>query len=235
MPSYGQFMVQCFVKNCERGTMKIAIDGPAGSGKSTVAKRLAQEIGYQYIDTGAMYRALTDYFLDKGMSDETAMADDLKNLQMDIIPGGIRLNDIDLTSELRTERIDEHVSYYSGLKSFREWAVDRQRELGERINVVMDGRDIGTVVFPTAELKFFLQADPKVRAKRRALERNEMHNYSEILLDLIRRDQLDSTREHSPLKKADDAIIIDTTNLTIDQVVAVMKDYWNEVVSSPSI
>lgn len=208
--------------------MKIAIDGPAGSGKSTVAKRLAQELGYVYIDSGAMYRALTDYFLNKEVTKESDMQADLKMMQMDLISGGILLNGQRLTSELRTERIDEHVSYYSGLKSLREWAVNRQRQLGEEQNVIMDGRDIGTVVFPTAELKFFIQADPKVRAKRRALERDEMDNYQEILLDLIRRDQLDSTREHSPLKQADDAIVIDTTSLTIDEVVAVMKEYWLE-------
>ena len=208
--------------------MKIAIDGPAGSGKSTVAKRLAQKLGYQYIDTGAMYRALTKYFLDEEVSAENEMATHLPTMRMDLIPDGIRLNGVDLTHELRTERIDEHVSYYSGLKSLREWAVATQRRFGEEINVVMDGRDIGTVVFPKAELKFFLVADPKIRATRRAMERGEMDHYSEILLDLIRRDQLDSTREHSPLRQAEDAIVIDTSNLTIDQVVAVMKDYWNE-------
>lgn len=215
--------------------MKIAIDGPAGSGKSTVAKRLAHELGYQYIDTGAMYRALTAYFLDKAITEESDMATHLSDMQLAIIPGGINLNGRELTHQLRTERIDEHVSYYSSLKSLRDWAVARQREIGRRMDVVMDGRDIGTVVYPDAELKFYLEADPKERAKRRALERGEMDHLPEILLDILRRDQLDSSRTHSPLKQAEGAIVIDTTDLSIEQVVEVMKGHWHETVSPTSL
>lgn len=215
--------------------MKIAIDGPAGSGKSTVAKRLARELGYQYIDTGAMYRALTAYFLDRDITNETDIEPLLVTLNMDIIPGGIRINDTDLTSQLRTERIDEHVSYYSSLKSIRDWAVKRQREIASQMDVVMDGRDIGTVVYPDAELKFYLKADPNERAKRRALERNEIDNYAEILLDILRRDQLDSNRTHSPLSQADDAIVVDTTKLTIEQVVRFMKDHWDEKTAKTTV
>lgn len=215
--------------------MKIAIDGPAGSGKSTVAKRLARELGYQYIDTGAMYRALTAYFLDRDITNETDIEPLLVTLNMDIIPGGIRINDTDLTFQLRTERIDEHVSYYSSLKSIREWAVKRQREIASQMDVVMDGRDIGTVVYPDAELKFYLKADPNERAKRRALERNEIDNYAEILLDILRRDQLDSNRTHSPLSQADDAIVVDTTKLTIEQVVRFMKDHWDEKTAKTTV
>ena len=215
--------------------MKIAIDGPAGSGKSTVAKRLARELGYQYIDTGAMYRALTAYFLDRDITNETDIEPLLVTLNMDIIPGGIRINDTDLTFQLRTERIDEHVSYYSSLKSIRDWAVKRQREIASQMDVVMDGRDIGTVVYPDAELKFYLKADPNERAKRRALERNEIDNYAEILLDILRRDQLDSNRTHSPLSQADDAIVVDTTKLTIEQVVRFMKDHWEEKTAKTTV
>lgn len=215
--------------------MKIAIDGPAGSGKSTVAKRLARELGYQYIDTGAMYRALTEFFLDLNITSEAEMIPHLSDMQMDIIPGGIRLNGSDLTHQLRTERIDEHVSYYSSLKSLRDWAVTRQREIGRQMDVVMDGRDIGTVVYPDAELKFYLEADPKERAKRRALERGEMDHLPEILLDIIRRDQLDSTRTHSPLKQAEDAIVIDTTELSIEQVVEQLKKHWHEATAKTSL
>ncbi|NMB04573.1 MAG: (d)CMP kinase [Tissierellia bacterium] len=215
--------------------MKIAIDGPAGSGKSTVAKRLARELGYQYIDTGAMYRALTAYFLDRDITNETDIEPLLVTLNMDIIPGGIRINDTDLTFQLRTERIDEHVSYYSSLKSIRDWAVKRQREIASQMDVVMDGRDIGTVVYPDAELKFYLKADPNERAKRRALERNEIDNYAEILLDILRRDQLDSNRTHSPLSQADDAIVVDTTKLTIEQVVRFMKDHWDEKTAKTTV
>lgn len=215
--------------------MKIAIDGPAGSGKSTVAKRLARELGYQYIDTGAMYRALTAYFLDRDITNENDIEPLLVTLNMDIIPGGIRINDTDLTFQLRTERIDEHVSYYSSLKSIRDWAVKRQREIASQMDVVMDGRDIGTVVYPDAELKFYLKADPNERAKRRALERNEIDNYAEILLDILRRDQLDSNRTHSPLSQADDAIVVDTTKLTIEQVVRFMKDHWDEKTAKTTV
>lgn len=219
----------------QRGIMRIAIDGPAGSGKSTVSKQLARELGYDYIDTGAMYRALTFFFLEQGVVAEQDTAPYLKDMDMDIIPGGISLNGRHLTHELRTEQIDEHVSYYSSLKSLRDWCVNMQQNLGRRRNVVMDGRDIGTVVFPDAELKFFLVADPQERARRRALERGEMDHYDEILLDLIRRDRLDSSRTHSPLRQAEDAIAIDTTDLSIDQVVARMKDYWYESTASPDL
>lgn len=215
--------------------MKITIDGPAGSGKSTVAKRLARELGYQYIDTGAMYRALTYFFLNKEITQEADMVAWLDEMQLDIIPGGITLNGVELTRQLRSERIDEHVSYYSSLKLLRDWAVERQRAIGRSRDVVMDGRDIGTVVYPDAELKFYLEADPKERAKRRALERGEMDHLAEILLDIQRRDQLDSTRLHSPLRQADDAIVIDTTELSIEQVVALMKEYWHETVSPGTV
>lgn len=208
--------------------MKIAIDGPAGSGKSTVAKGLAQALGYQYIDTGAMYRALTYYFLERGLREEHDLAPLLEDLSLELIPDGIRIGGLDLTEELRSEQIDAEVSYYSSLKSLREWAVEKQRIIGQAHDVIMDGRDIGTVVYPDAELKFYLEADAYERAKRRALQRGELDQIDAIYQDILRRDQYDSGREHSPLRAADDAIIIDTTKLSIDQVIAEMKRYWHE-------
>ncbi|WP_459128836.1 (d)CMP kinase [Guggenheimella bovis] len=198
--------------------MKIAIDGPSGSGKSTIAKRVAKRLHIQYIDTGAMFRALTYSFLKKQVKEEDEVKKELKKTSLEVIEGGILLNGLALTKELRTPEVDKEVSYYSAMESVRTFLKEAQRMIAEKNDVIMDGRDIGTVVFPDAEFKFYLDASVEERARRRALERNDLEHYEEILEDMKRRDHYDSTREIAPLKKACDAIAIDTDHLSIEEV-----------------
>ncbi len=205
-------------------TLIIAIDGPAGSGKSTTAKILANKLGISYLDTGAMYRALTVYFLDNKINFEQV---DIKilisSIDLEICRSGesdaIILNGADVTSRLRESKVTELVSKISANADIREWMVDMQRKLARLDSTVIDGRDIGTVVFPDADYKFFLVASIEVRAKRRFLSEEENRSLSSITKGIKRRDYLDSTREISPLIEAKDAITIDTTDLTINEQV----------------
>ncbi|MEN6512031.1 MAG: (d)CMP kinase [Chloroherpetonaceae bacterium] len=201
----------------------IAIDGPAGSGKSTTARLVAKQFNYIYIDTGAMYRAATLFWLQSGkeLSDQ-ALDELLPEIQISLQQGQegqiVLLNDVDITNKIRTPEINKYVSPISAMKKVREKMVAEQRRIGKDGGVVMDGRDIGSVVFPDAELKIFLIASIEERAKRRLIELNNQGvqtNYDEIYQSIARRDEYDSSREISPLKKADDAIELDTTNLTI--------------------
>jgi len=207
----------------------IAIDGYSACGKSTTAKEVASILGYRYIDTGAMYRAVTLYFLDHHIS-LTNPKEISKALQQISISFKVNsknisetyLNGLNVEHDIRKMRISECVSQVSAIKEVRVAMVEQQRKMGREKGVVMDGRDIGTVVFPNAELKLFMTADILVRAFRRQKElmlRNQLVDLDEVIDNIIQRDKIDTTRTESPLRKADDAIGIDTTHITIDEQV----------------
>jgi cytidylate kinase len=207
----------------------IAIDGYSACGKSTTAKIVANILGYRYIDTGAMYRAVTLYFLDHHVSltnaKEVSNAIDKINISFKVNSKNITetfLNNLNVENEIRKMRISEHVSNVSAIREVRVAMVEQQRRMGKEKAVVMDGRDIGTVVFPNAELKMFMTAEVLVRAFRRQKElllRDQMIDLDEVIDNLIQRDRIDTTRTESPLRQADDAIVMDTTHITIDEQV----------------
>lgn len=218
----------------------IAIDGHSSCGKSTMAKDLARRIGYVYIDTGAMYRAVTLFamrhnLIANGQVDAAKLQEEMGNIHI-----SLRLNpetqrpDTDLNGEcvereIRTMEVSRHVSLIAALPFVRSAMVEMQREMGKEKGVVMDGRDIGTVVFPRAELKIFVTASAEVRAQRRYDEltaKGEKCNYEEILENVKERDRIDSTRETSPLRQAEDAIVLDNTHMTIpEQENWLMEEY----------
>ncbi len=202
--------------------MKIAVDGPSGSGKSTISKLFAKKHNLQYIDTGAMYRALTYYFLNKNIKKEEDVVKELQNIDILLDGSKVILNGVTLGHELRTSEIDKNVSYYSTLSKLRKWLVEKQRAISDTKDSIMDGRDIGTVVLKNADYKFFITADVDVRAKRR-YEQNKNLDYDNVLKDIIKRDEMDSTRSDSPLRKADDAILIDSSELNIEEVIERME------------
>jgi len=214
--------------------MIIAIDGPAGAGKSTVAKLLARRLGFLYIDTGAMYRALTLKALENNIdiSDEQKINALALKTSIDLRnnPDGslnVFLDGRDVSLDIRKLRITQFVSDVSKIKGVRLVLVKLQRELGQRGDCVLEGRDIGTVVFPDAEKKFFIDASVGVRANRRFKELKGLNQNvaeADVAKDLSNRDKIDSTREVSPLCKAEDAIYIDTTELSIQQVVEKMLE-----------
>jgi cytidylate kinase len=214
----------------------IAIDGPAGAGKSSIAKALSKKLGFIYIDTGAMYRAVALFFLENGIKDSSDNEIDklLDKLDINIkyTDGEQRvfLNNVDVSDKLRQEEIGKLASRFSAVKSVREKLVALQRKLAKKENVIMDGRDIGTVVLPNADLKIYLSAGSKVRAKRRYLELIEK-GFDSAALDekaieneIIKRDEADMNREISPLKKAEDAYYMDTSDMTFDEVVSKILD-----------
>ena len=202
--------------------MIIAIDGPAGSGKSTIAKLIAEDLGLVYLDTGAMYRLVTLKALNDGiLGNLDKIIKMLDNLNIDIKENGFYLDDIDVSEEIRKPVISENVSDIAAIREVREKMVDLQRKFSESKNVILDGRDIGTVVFPNADVKIFLIADAKERANRRYRElvaKGENVKIEEIYENILKRDKIDSTRKESPLKKADDAIEVDTTSKNIEEV-----------------
>ncbi|MBI4706560.1 MAG: (d)CMP kinase [Candidatus Omnitrophica bacterium] len=215
--------------------MIIAIDGPAGAGKSTIAKIIAQKLGFLYIDTGAMYRALTLKVLDEGIDIEntSAIISLAHKTVINLInnPDGslkVALDSKEVSFKIREPRITKYVSDVAKIKEVRQIMLKLQRDFGKRGNSILDGRDIGTVVFPDADKKFYLDAHLGERANRR---HKELHGLGQkvtlcsVEADLHNRDTIDSTREVAPLKKADDAIYIDTTNLTIEQVVQKVLSY----------
>lgn len=213
--------------------INIAIDGPAGAGKSTIAKRLAKELGYIYVDTGAMYRAMAYYFLKNEISaeDENRIAAACENVDITIrYQDGeqqVILNGENVNGVIRNEEVGNMASTTSVYPIVRKKLVELQHQLAVKENVIMDGRDIGTVVLPNADVKIYLTASSKVRAKRRYDEltaKGEACDLDQIEQDIIDRDYRDMNRETSPLKQADDAVLLDSSDLDIDGVVETMKE-----------
>lgn len=202
--------------------MIIAIDGPAGSGKSTIAKLIAEDLGLVYLDTGAMYRLVTLKALNEGiLGNLDKIIKMLDDLRIDIKENGFYLDDTNVNVEIRKPIVSENVSDIAAIREVREKMVDLQRKFSESKNVILDGRDIGTVVFPNADVKIFLVADAKERANRRYKElvaKGENVRIEEIYENILKRDEIDSTRKESPLKKADNAIEVDTTSKNIEEV-----------------
>lgn len=215
--------------------MIIAIDGPSGAGKSTVAKAVAKELGFSCLDTGAMYRSIAWRALDAGISlDDAAALSALAGSheisfgheQGDPVPRRVFIDGEEVTDEIRTARIDKSVSRVSAIAGVRTALVAQQQRLGAAGDYVVEGRDIGTVVFPDAELKVFMTASAEERARRR-VRQNEQRgigsvDFDEVLADIIARDEVDSARETSPLRPADDALMLDSTSLPIDEVIAMI-------------
>lgn len=209
----------------------IAIDGFSSSGKSTMAKDLAKTIGYTYIDTGAMYRAVTLYCLTNGIITDKGIDNDRLQAEINSINIDFRLNKetgkpetylngVNVEQDIRKMEVANWVSPIAAIGFVRRALVELQQKMGEQKGIVMDGRDIGTVVFPHAELKLFITASPEVRAQRRVDElraKGEQVSYEEVLANIKSRDHIDSTREESPLRQAPDAIVLDNSNMTIDE------------------
>jgi cytidylate kinase len=204
----------------------VAIDGPSGSGKSTIADRLAKRLGLVHIDTGAMYRAVTLLALEKGVDpkDEEKVDGLLDHCFIELtVEGKVFLNGKDVTTKIRSNEVSDAVSYVSTYKKVREFLVAKQREMSKSLSVVMDGRDIGTVVLPNADVKIYQVASVEKRAERRFKENTEKGlntSYEDCLNNLKKRDLIDSSRAISPLRPATDSIIIDTSDLSIDEVVS---------------
>lgn len=205
--------------------LQIAIDGPAGAGKSTIAKMVADKLGLLYLDTGAMYRACAYYLKrEEALDDESRLPELLGKMELSFDENGkiIYLNGEDVSAVIRTPEITELTSKVSGNAKVREFLVHKQQEIAGMRGVIMDGRDIGTVVLPQAQVKIFLTASLESRAQRRLLDlaqKGIKSDLATVMEDLAKRDKQDSTREHSPLKQADDAVVIDTSEMSIDDVI----------------
>lgn len=208
----------------------IALDGPSGSGKSTLAKKLADKLNIEYLNTGSMYRAVTKYFLDKEIKEGDLIdySRIFDNIKIEFNNNRIYLNGEDISDEIRNDRITKNVSWVSSIKEVREFLVRSQRIIAKDTSFILDGRDIGTVVFPKAKYKFYLTASPRVRAKRRYDQGEIDKSLEEIEEDIKRRDEYDSSREISPLKRANDAIEIDNSDLDIDQTINLMLKKMEE-------
>ena len=212
----------------------VAIDGPAGAGKSTIAKRLAKELGFYYVDTGAIYRTL-GYFFDlvgigpKDIDGITRLIDECV-IEIEYDEDGSQhmfLNEIDVTEDIRTPEISKIASAISAHKLVRDTLLDMQRDMARKHNVIMDGRDIGTVVLPRADVKIFLTASPEVRAKRRLEElkaKGSKDTFEKVLKEINDRDYADSHREVAPLKQTKNHILVDTSEMTVDEVIETMRN-----------
>ena len=219
--------------------MIIAIDGPAGSGKSSSAKLVAKKLNFLHLDTGAMYRAATLYFLSNNISIESLFDKDIIGIYIDkftidfsFVSGNITLDNIDVSKEIRSNIVSENVSLVSSIFEVREKMVKLQRKISNGKNIVLDGRDIGTRVFPNAQFKFFLEADLNERSKRRyeeLVKGGVVISIDEVKKQIKDRDYKDSNREYSPLTIAKDSIVIDTTNLTlkqqVDEILSIINKY----------
>ena len=222
-------------------TVSIAIDGPAGAGKSTIAKRLAKELGYYYVDTGAIYRTVA-YFMDllgvspKDVDGVSRYIDEL-TVEIEYDEEGQQhmiMNGMDVTGDIRTPDISQKASLISAHAVVRDMLLDMQRDVAKKHNVIMDGRDIGTVVLPRANVKIFLTASAEVRAQRRyaeLLEKGGKDSFEKVLADIKLRDHQDSTREIAPLKQAKDAVLVDTSDLDVEGVVAAIRKIVMDKVS----
>ncbi len=213
---------------------QIAIDGPSGAGKSTVAKALAKALQILYLDTGAMYRALTYYALKNSveLADEQAIIALLEDFELNFNNDTVMVNDEDVTEQIRQTNVTTHVSQVAAIKQVRDFMVAKQREIAHHKSIVLDGRDIGTVVLPDAKFKFYITASDFVRAKRRydeQIQRGYDVTLESVLNDMKRRDRFDSSRQYAPLKVADDAEVIDSSDMTVEQVVAyIVEQVRNE-------
>jgi CMP/dCMP kinase len=210
--------------------ISVAIDGPAGAGKSTIAKMVADKFNLMYINTGSMYRAITLVALEHNISyeDVDGLCKLMNDLDMEFQNNELILNGENINDKLTLPNISDNVSNYAAVLEVREKLVHLQRKMSEKYNVIMDGRDIGTVVLKDAPFKFYLTASPEERARRRYNELSEKNinvNYDKILEEIKKRDYIDSHREINPLVKAKDAIEIDTTSMTIDDVVNMISSY----------
>ncbi len=215
----------------------IAIDGPAGAGKSTIARKLAGELGYIYVDTGALYRAIGYFCLSRGVDvkDETAVMGVLVGLHIELrfvdMEQRVFLNDQDVTAKIRTEAVSMAASAVSALPAVRSFLLDLQRDIAAQNNVVMDGRDIATVILPNADVKIFLTASPEERARRRYEEligKGVSADYAAVLADLKKRDYDDSHREVAPLKPAEGAILVDTTGNELETSIKILSNIVKE-------
>ena len=213
--------------------ISVAIDGPAGAGKSTIARRLARELGYRYVDTGAIYRTVA-FFMDlwgvspKDVDGVTRYIDEL-TVEIEYDDDGIQhmiMNGMDVTEDIRSQEISQKASLISAHAVVREMLLDMQREMARRYNVIMDGRDIGTVVLPKATVKIFLTASPEVRAQRRTdelLAKGQKANYETVLKEIRQRDYQDTHREIAPLKMARDSVKVDTSDMNLEQAVETIR------------
>lgn len=219
----------------------IAIDGYSACGKSSTAKAVANLLNYNYIDTGAMYRAVTLYFLQNfvSLTNPNEVAEALKEIDIEfrynakLNKSDTYLNSMNVENEIRQMSVSDKVSEVSAISAVRRFLVAQQQKMGKKKGIVMDGRDIGTVVFPDAELKIFMVADMQIRAKRRQdelLERGELVKLEDIIDNLTKRDLIDTSRADSPLKKAEDARIIDTSYITFEEQVEMILDMYGEVI-----
>lgn len=222
----------------------IAIDGYSSSGKSSMAKALAKKIGYRYVDSGAMYRAVTLYAMQNGMISTNHIVDNeqliasIPNIKIDfkVYPEGQHtiLNGKDVESDIRKLDVSNNVSQVAAIPEIRHALVTMQQSFGSEKGIVMDGRDIGTTVFPNAELKIFVNASAETRALRRHMElqeKGQSSTYEEVLANVVSRDHIDETRKESPLRKAEDAILLDNSTMSISQQDAWLIDRYNEAIA----